>query len=113
MSENADYLEAKEEQTALEKRIEELEIRLRNAVVVQRPKNQETISVGAKVELAKYRSKTPYKVRLVGAEEADISSGDISVDSPLGRVLLGRKAGDSVHVETPKGKKRYKIVNII
>ena len=113
LPENADYLKTREDQTALEQKIERLEARLRNAVVVQETKSYETVSVGARVELAKYRSKTPYKIRLVGAEEADISSGDISVDSPLGRVLLGKKAGQSVDVETPKGKKKYKIVNII
>lgn len=113
LPENADYLEAKEAQIALEQKIERLESRLRNAVVVQESKGQETVSVGTRVELARYRSKKPYKVRLVGVEEADISSGDISIDSPLGRVLFGKRAGESVDVETPKGKKRYKIVNII
>ena len=104
LNENADYLEAKEAQTALERKIEDLESRLRNAVVVQETQNKETVNLGATVELTKNRSKKPYKVRLVGVEEADISAGDVSVASPLGHELLGKKAGDRVSVETPKGK---------
>lgn len=113
LPENADYLKTKEDQAALEQRIAELESRLRNAVLVQKTKNCTTVNVGSTVELAKYRSKVSYKVRLVGIEEADISSGNISVDSPLGNVLLGKKAGDSVDVKTPNGKKKYKIISII
>lgn len=111
MDENAEYLAAKEAQTALENRIEELEQKIRSAKVITRRK-KDIVDVGAKVEFAT-SSNNKNKVMLVSTEEADASDGKISFASPLGKALMGRKVGEHVEVHTPKGKKKYKITKIV
>lgn len=110
LTENAEYLEAKEAQTALEEKIDDLERTLRNATVVTK-RVKGVASVGAAIELA-----TPSKkinLRLVGSEETDVSRGRISTQSPLGKALLGKKVGETVEVPTPKGIRRYKLTKIV
>lgn len=111
-TENAEYVEAKEAQTALESQIESIEKRLRTATVVPDKKKKGEVSVGAEVELAKSRSKVHRTIRLVSAEDVDVVSGSISADSPMGRALIGKKKGEKVSVVTPKGKKQYTIIRI-
>ncbi|MEX2008471.1 MAG: transcription elongation factor GreA [Candidatus Spechtbacterales bacterium] len=107
--ENAEYLEAKEAQTALEGKIEELEQCLRNAKVVE--DRQEGIAdVGSIIELTDVAGKM--KVTLVGSGEADMTQGLLSSSSPLGKSLIGRQAGEEVHIVTPRGKKKFKITHI-
>ncbi|MEX0877923.1 MAG: transcription elongation factor GreA [Candidatus Spechtbacterales bacterium] len=110
MDENADYLAAKEAQTALESRVEELEQKIRIAVIIKR-RNKDIVSVGASVEFAT-TSNNKSKVVLVSTEEADASAGKISAASPLGRALMGKKVGEDVEVHTPKGKRKYRITKI-
>lgn len=112
LTENSDYVDAKEAQTTLENKIQELEFRLRNAEVIEEAKTHEQAEMGAKIHLTRSRTRKNLSVRLVSAEEADINSGNISADSPLGRALFGKKIGDNVDVDTPKGVKRYKITRI-
>ncbi|MDX1608057.1 MAG: transcription elongation factor GreA [Candidatus Spechtbacterales bacterium] len=110
MDENAEYLAAKEAQTALENRIEELEHKIRNAKVIKR-RNKDIVEIGAKVEYATQSNKKS-KIMLVSSEEADAGEGKISVTSPMGKAMLGKKKGENIEVHTPKGKKRYRITKI-
>ena len=110
MDENAEYIAAKEEQDRIEQRIEQLEMRLRNARIVNTPRPNDLVQEGSKVRLATVKKNL--KFRIVGVEEADVAKGDISTESPIGRALLGKGVGDVIEFPTPKGNKRYKITRI-
>jgi transcription elongation factor GreA len=112
LSENADYITAKEEQGFLEGRIQEIEAVLRQAVIVDpRLRQSDVVEIGSNVTIQEddYPAET---YTLVGVNEADARQGRISHVSPIGRALLGHKAGDSVSVETPAGSTRFKILKI-
>ena len=111
LSENADYHKAKEDQAFLEGRIQELEYILGNAEVVEDSGVHDEVKVGAKVTIQEDDFE-PEIFYMVGAKEADPRNGKISNESPIGRALMGHKAGDSVVAETPGGKINLKILNI-
>jgi len=111
MLENAEYLEAKEAQTALENRIRDLEEKIRKAKIIKRRK-KDVVDVGANVEFATSSNKKQ-KVMLVSSEEAEAESGKISNESPMGMAMMGKKKGDYFEVITPKGKKKYRITKLI
>lgn len=110
LAENADYHKAKEDQAFLEGRIQELEMILRNAVIIQNSKNG-VIELGSKVTV-KEKGKQPFQYFLVGAKEADPRNGKISNESPIGRALLGHKVGETVRFETPVGKIEIMIISV-
>ncbi len=109
LSENADYDAARDEQGQAETRIAEIEDILLNAEIIK-PKKGSSVAVGSKVELKVNGKKVSYQ--LVGPVEADPASGKISDQSPIGKALLGKKAGESVEITTPKGKSKYTIEKI-
>lgn len=109
LSENAEYHEAKEEQAFIEGRILELEHMLKVAQVVETSDSKE-INVGSQVELEKDGNKM--EVQVVGATEADPTNGKISLDSPLGTGMVGKKKGDEFEVKTPVGVVKYKIKKV-
>ena len=111
LSENADYHKAKEDQAFLEGHIQELEYLVRNAVVIEKNANRDTVGVGSHITIqeADYPAETYH---MVGPKEADPRNGRISHESPIGRALLDRRVGDEVDVETPAGKVRFKILKI-
>lgn len=109
LSENAEYMEAKEVQTALEVKIEVIEEKLRSAKVVSGHK-RDIVEVGSAIILASASKKT--KLKLVGSEEADVSAGFLSADSPMGKAVLGKRVGETVKVSTPRGIRRYKLTKI-
>ncbi len=109
LSENAEYHEAKEESAWTESRIRELEQTLISAIVIE-PKHDLTVSMGSVVTIAGSGTQKTYT--LVGANEANPGAGLISSQSPLGSALLGKVAGDSVHVPTPTGEREYTIVTV-
>lgn len=112
LSENADYHKAKEDQAFLEGRIQELEYILRNAFIVEKSDGPvDRVSVGVKVTVQEDGS-DPEVFHMVGAKEADPRNGKISHESPIGRALMDHRVGDSVEVETPGGKIRFKIIRI-
>ncbi len=111
LSENADYHKAKEDQAFLEGRIQELEYIIRNAVVIEKAAHSDTVTVGAHVTIQE-ESFPPETYHLVGPQEADPRNGKISHESPIGRALLDRRAGDVVEVEAPGGKTKIKILKI-
>jgi len=111
ITENAEYVEAKEAQAFNEGRIMELENLINSAVVVSKKRRKDIIQVGSEIVVKDKKGKNIGFV-VVGPEDADPEKGKISNESPLGKVLLGRKKGEQVEVRTPSGKAKYKIVKI-
>lgn len=109
LSENAEYSSAKEDQSFVEGRIQELEEIIKHAKVTSST-HKETIGVGSQVEFEVDGEKDAFEI--VGPAESDPEKGKIASDSPVGRALLGHKAKDSVKVETPDGSVTYKILKI-
>lgn len=110
LSENADYAQAKEEQSFIEGRIQEIEEMVKNAQIISPANNRNIVSIGSTVT-AKLGAKE-VKYTIVGANEANPAQGKISNESLVGRALLGSKKGDKVPVETPAGKNEYEILSI-
>ena len=112
LSENADYHKAKEDQSFLEGRIQELEYILGNAVIVEESQGKrDIVFVGAKVTVQEDNFE-PELFHIVGAKEADPRKGKISHESPYGKALMDHKVGDVVEAETPGGKIILKILKI-
>jgi transcription elongation factor GreA len=111
LSENAEYIEARERQQRIEKKIAELEQIVRNVVVIgQNPRKKDVVGVGSTVEVIHDGEKIAFFI--VGSNEANPEEGLISNESPLGQALLGHKAGDVVDFKTPRGKSEYEIKKI-
>ena len=111
LSENSEYDEAKNEQGKLYSRIAELEVILQHVVIVDESAASDTITIGCTVTVQGADGKeASYKI--VGSQEAAVMSRAISEDSPFGKALMGRKAGDEVTVEAPKGVIHYRIDSI-
>ncbi len=112
--ENAEYEAAKNEQAFVEGRIQELEILLATAQIIEesgKPKKNDAIQVGTKVTIKEgnFEAET---FTIVGAAEANPREGKISNESPIGKAILGHKAGDVVRVETPGGTYNVKIIKV-
>ena len=110
LSENADYHKAKEDQAFLEGRIQELEAILRNAVIIEKTLTG-TVSIGCHVTIQE-DGLDAETYHLVGPTEADPPNGRISHESPIGRAIIDKKAGDVAEAETPGGRIKFKIVKI-
>src|ERR671933_553382 len=111
ISENAEYTEAKNEQSLVEGRIQTLEAMIRNAVVIEEePREQGVVAVGAQVKVTSDEGEESYSI--VGPAEADPLHGRISNESPLGRALLGHRVGDEVEWTSPIGVSRVKILAV-
>jgi len=112
LSENADYSKAKEDQAFLEGRIQEIEIMLRNVVMISESSSVDgVVSLGSKVTIEE-KGREPVDYLMVGATEADPRNGRISNESPIGRALLGHRVGDKIEVETPAGVLNFKITKV-
>ncbi len=111
LSENAEYHQAREDQGAAEERIAHLEQILKNAVIMDKH-HSGNVEIGSTVTVLKKGEKEERTFTLVGSEEADSLAGRISNESPLGGALLGKKVGDKVMVESPKGAFEYSIKKI-
>ena len=110
LSENAEYDAAKDEQRDIEARIEALEKLLKNAeVVVEEEIELDKVSVGCKVKILDVEEDEEMEFKIVGSTEASSLQNKISNESPVGRALLGHKAGETVDVETQAGVIQYKI----
>ena len=115
LKENADYSSAREEQSFLEGRIKSIEALLRDATVIEAPSGEATgkVGLGSKVSIADPETPDDVTVyELVGPPEADPSAGRISNMSPVGKALVGRTAGDTVLVRTPRGEAQFVIVAV-
>ena len=113
ISENSEYDDAKTEQALLERRISEVQRRLRNAKIVD-PASAEagSVDLGTRVTLRVVGKDEERTFQIVGTNESDPGSGKLSHSSPVGRAVLRRRAGDKVTVTTPRGATEYEIVNV-
>ncbi|WP_322509612.1 transcription elongation factor GreA [Anaerolinea sp.] len=112
LSENADYIQAKEEQGFLEGRILELTQILNNYVLIEENNNhKDVVNLGAKVTIQE-EGFEPETYQVVGPKEADPKKNRISHESPIGKALIGRGVGEVVTAETPTGKITFKILSI-
>ena len=111
LSENAEYHQAREDQAGVEKRIKELEVILKNAVLVKQDKFDD-VDAGATVVVQKKGSSEDREFHIVGTQEVDMEKNKISVTSPLVQAMLGKKEGDSFSFKSPKGIQEYKIISI-
>ncbi len=111
LSENTEYQEARESQAMVEDRIVTIENTLKTAEIV-REMHGESVSMGSVVSVEKKGGKGVQKFKIVGSDEVNTLDGKISNQSPLGSMLLGKRKGDSVFVNTPKGQMSYKIISV-
>ena len=110
LSENADYAQAKEEQSFIEGRIQELEEVLKNAEIIKSNGHSNIVAVGSTVKVNVNGGERTYTI--VGSNEANPAAGRISNESVVGQKLLGLKKGDKVEIETPGGKSVYEVLEI-
>ena len=110
LSENAEYDAAKDEQRDIEARIEEIEKILKNAEVVTEEGDTKSINIGWTVKLLDIEFDEEVEYKIVGSTEANSLKGKISNESPVGKAIIGHKAGQTVTVETEAGEFKYKIV---
>jgi transcription elongation factor GreA len=113
LSENAEYDAAKDEQRDIEARIEEIEAILKHAEVVSEDDiDADSINLGSFVKLYDYEFEEEVEYKIVGSTEANSLQGKISNESPLGKALLKKRAGEEVEFETPGGLCKYKVLEV-
>ena len=114
LKENAEYHAAKEQQSLIEARIKDIEIKLSNSQVIDLSKigPSDKVIFGTTVLIKDFSDSSQLTYKIVGADEADIKEGKISVISPVAKSLIGKFKGDIVKVETPGGTKEYEIINV-
>lgn len=114
LSENAEYAAAKDRQGFIEGRINELEFKLANIDIIDTDKLPKDRAVfGCKVVLENIETGEDVSYQLVGPDESNIENGRISVSSPLGKAIIGRKPGDELTLEVPGGKRSYELIDIL
>ena len=111
LSENSEYDEAKNAQAFLEGRILQLEQQIRTAQVIEKVA-KDSVDVGSTVLIEDMEEHLQEKVTIVGSTESNPFEGRISNESPVGRALMGAKAGDTVEAEAPNGVLKYKVISI-
>ncbi|MBI4991909.1 MAG: transcription elongation factor GreA [Candidatus Harrisonbacteria bacterium] len=111
LSENAEYIAAREEQAQVETRIGELEDMIKSAAIIEKSQSTTNVSIGSTVEVEKADGQRR-KLTIVGSNEAKPEAGLISNESPLGSAFLNKKVGDKVLVTTPGGKVEYTVISI-
>jgi transcription elongation factor GreA len=114
LSENAEYHAARERQSFIEGRIEELESKVSRAEVIDVSKlDGKVIKFGASVKLVDEDNDAEVNYQIVGEDEADIKLHKISITSPIARALIGKSVGDTVEVAAPAGARSYEILKIV
>jgi len=111
-AESAEYLAVLDDQALLERRIALLAERLQSAQVVEPQLGNGRVDVGERVRVRDLESGTRLEVELVGTLESDAGAGRVSVASPFGRAILGRRRGEIAEVDAPRGKLRFKILAV-
>lgn len=114
LSENAEYDMAKEDQQQVSKQIEKLEHKLSLAQVID-PKTLEhdKVAFGATVKLHDLDSDEILTYQIVGVDEADAANRKISIESPMGRAMIGKEVGDEISVKTPKGNRTLELLDVV
>jgi len=111
LSENAEYHSAREEQAVIEDRINEIESLLRSSEILADRKTT-TVGVGSSLTIKRSDNKEEATYKIVSPEEIDVLSGHISYKSPLGSVLMNRKKGEEITVNTPQGEVSYSVIKV-
>ncbi len=113
ITDNADYRVAKERRDYIESKIKELDDKLARAQIID-PKeiNTDKVVFGCTVRLGDLETEKQVRYKIVGADEADIKNGRISINSPVAKALIGKRVGDIVTVQVPSGKKEFEILEI-
>ena len=112
LSENSEYDEAKTEQGKLYSKIAEYKNLLENAEIVEKSARSSNIGIGSRVTVLDLEFDEELEYQIVGSQEANPATGRISDDSPVGRGLMGRRAGDTVTIEAPAGELQFKILKV-
>lgn len=113
LKENAEYHAAKDRQGMVEAQIKDIEDKLARAEIIDPSKlSGDRVRFGAHVTVTNLDTDEETSYQIVGADEADINAGKISVSAPLARALIGKSIGDEVVVNLPAGKRRYEIAEI-
>ena len=114
LSENAEYHAAKEQQSFIEGRIQEIESKLSNAQVIDltNVQNNGKVVFGSIVHLMNVDNEQTMHYHIVGEDEADIKSNKISFTAPIARAVIAKQEGDVVHVQTPNGEVSYEIIEV-
>lgn len=113
LSENAEYHAARERQSFIEGRLAELEDKIaRSEVIDVTTLSGKTVKFGATVTIVDEDTEEKLTYQLVSEVEADVKSGRLAINSPLGRALIGKSVGDAVDVITPNGDKMYEILKV-
>jgi transcription elongation factor GreA len=114
ISENAEYHAAKERQGMVEAQIKDLEDKLARSEVIDPARlSGSRIRFGATVSLSNVETDEQVTYQIVGADEANIDEGTISISAPLARALIGKEAGDEVTVSLPVGKRTYEVISVL
>jgi transcription elongation factor GreA len=113
LSENAEYHAARDKQSFIEGRVKDLENKLALAEVIDPTKlSGSRVAFGATVKLSNTQTDEEVSYRIMGADEADLEKGSISVTSPLARSLIGKEVGDEVKVRMPGGERVYEVLEV-
>lgn len=114
LSENAEFEAAKDRQGFIEGRINELTYKIASADVIDpETLSSDTVVFASRVVLENVDTEESVEYQIVGPDESDIEKGMISVTSPLGRAMVGKKEGDEITVQAPGGKRCYELVEIL
>jgi transcription elongation factor GreA len=114
LKENAEYHVAKEDQAHMETRIKRLQERLHNAVVVEVEAGKtDSFAFGLSAEVLDESKEETNVWTLVGSTEANLAEGRLSAESPIGRALMNSKVGSTVAVETPRGRRSFKVLKLV
>jgi transcription elongation factor GreA len=111
LSENAEYHAAREKQSFIEGRINELETKVGGADVIDPPSGGDRITFGSTVRLEDETGKE-HRYWIVGSDEADPGRGLISILAPLARTLIGKRVGDTATAQLPGGKKTFDVIEV-
>jgi transcription elongation factor GreA len=113
LSENAEYISAKEDQGFLEGRIQQLQAMISGAIIIdERENGTGAVRLGSRVTVQEDGEDAAETFQIVGPVEASPIDGKISNESPLGQALVGRKVGDKVRVQAPAGETMFKVLSI-
>jgi len=113
LKENAEYHIAKEDQSHLETRIQRLQQRRREAVVVEAKADDATFGFGRTAEVLDEATGKVHTWTIVGSTESDLAQGKLSAESPVAKALIGHAPGDSVEVQTPRGARNFRVQKLV
>jgi len=114
LSENAEYIYAKERQAFVEARMQDLENKLGNSEIIDTSKlPADRIVFGSTFTLCNVETEEEIRYQIVGVDESDLKKGKISVESPMAKALIGKRISDDIIVDTPNGKREYEILEIM